>query len=540
MKSIILGFDIGGTKCAVNIARVIDGIELLDKTVFATESSKGYDYVKNCLFSAAYELLERNGLTVRQLLAAGVSCGGPLDSRRGVILSPQHLPGWINIPITRHMEEEFGVPAFLQNDANACALVEWKLGAGKRARNMIFCTMGTGFGAGVIVEGTLLRGTNDMAGEVGHIRLDGDGPVVYGKAGSVESFCSGEGIGLLAKSYTEKQLEAGKRPAWIADGITLEKIDAAVIARYANLGDADAINIFNFVGDKLGRALAILVDAFNPELIVIGSIFVRCENLLRPSMEKAMKEEAISYALEACRVVPAKTGEAIGDLASIMAACYELGIDAVPVVCSKQEKVQKHYDRLFERYPSLTPLKDKVANAFKILLRTWRSGGKLLVCGNGGSAADADHIVGELMKGFYLKRPLPRELAGKLGGLGECLQAALPAIALTQHMALSSAFLNDVDPQMVFAQQVLGYGKAGDTILCISTSGNSVNVVNAARLARALGLKVISMTGENGGCLAELSDVLLNVPGGVTADVQELHLPVYHTLCAMIEAEFFE
>lgn len=534
-----MGFDIGGTKCCVNLAKVSYGVELLDNISFPTESTKGYEHVKKRLFESAWEILERNNTAVDQLLAVGVSCGGPLDSRRGVVLSPPHLPGWDEIPITKHIQQEFHVPAFLQNDANACALVEWKLGAGYGTRNMVFCTMGTGFGAGVISEGILLRGASDMAGEIGHVRLDKEGPVCYGKAGSVEGFCSGEGIGLQARAFTLEQLKKGKKPAWTADGIPLDEIDAGIIAQYANKGDADAIHIYEQVGDRLGRALSIIVDMFNPEKIVIGSIFARCENLLRPSMERAMKEEALAHSLAACQVVPAKTGENLGNLASILAACYELGIDVVPAGHTVKEGVLSHYKRLFKRYPVLEPLKKNIMDAFNILLHTYRSGGKLLVYGNGGSAADADHIVGELMKGFYLKRPLEQPLKAKIGELGERLQSALPAIALTQHLALSTAFMNDVDPSMVFAQQVLGYGRAGDTMISISTSGNAVNVVNAVQVAKALGIKIIALTGENGGKLGPLSDVLINVPGTITADIQELHMPVYHTLCAMLEAEFF-
>ncbi|MBE3101812.1 MAG: SIS domain-containing protein [Firmicutes bacterium] len=198
-----------------------------------------------------------------------------------------------------------------------------------------------------------------------------------------------------------------------------------------------------------------------------------------------------------------------------------------------------HYNRLFERYPNLALLKEKVLGAYMALYRTYRDGGKLLVCGNGGSAADSDHIVGELMKGFYKKRPLDNKIAALIGEDSGLLQGTLPAIALTQHNALSTAFLNDVDPIMTFAQQVLGYGKRGDAFIGISTSGNSKNVIKAAQVSKALGLKTIALTGDNGGQLGKICDWTINVPGETTADIQEYHLPVYHTLCAMLEAAFF-
>lgn len=160
-----------------------------------------------------------------------------------------------------------------------------------------------------------------------------------------------------------------------------------------------------------------------------------------------------------------------------------------------------HLKRLLERYPALCGMKEEIERAYGLLETAYSQGGKLLVCGNGGSAADSDHIVGELMKGFYKKRPLSDAEKDGLGDLGNRLQGALPAVSLTGHSALSTAFLNDVDPEMVFAQQVYGYGRRGDVLAAISTSGNSVNVVNAARVAKAKGLSVISLTGSAGGCL---------------------------------------
>lgn len=198
-----------------------------------------------------------------------------------------------------------------------------------------------------------------------------------------------------------------------------------------------------------------------------------------------------------------------------------------------------HLTHLIKRYPALAQMRGAIEQAYRILEECYENGSKLLVCGNGGSAADSDHIVGELMKGFYKQRMLPEEERKRFGEQGEKLQGALPAIALTQHGALSTAFLNDVDPAMVFAQQVYGYGRGGDVFLGLSTSGNSANVVLAAKVAAAKGMKVITMTGRNGGKLKELSDVCMIVPAQVTADIQEYHLPVYHTLCAMLEEHFF-
>lgn len=192
-----------------------------------------------------------------------------------------------------------------------------------------------------------------------------------------------------------------------------------------------------------------------------------------------------------------------------------------------------------KRYPMLVGMREEIELVFEMIKDSYEKGGKLLVCGNGGSAADSDHIVGELMKGFYKQRKLPAAEKIRFGEQGEKLQGALPAIALSQHSALSTAFLNDVDPDMVFAQQVYGYGVEDDVFLGLSTSGNSVNVISAAKVAAAKGMKVIAMTGKDGGAMRELCDVCLIVPAQMTADIQEFHLPIYHALCAMLEDYFF-
>ena len=199
----------------------------------------------------------------------------------------------------------------------------------------------------------------------------------------------------------------------------------------------------------------------------------------------------------------------------------------------------EHLERLMKRYPMLAGMREEIELVFCIMKDSYEKGGKLLVCGNGGSAADSDHIVGELMKGFYKQRRLPAAEKIRFGEQGEKLQGALPAIALSQHSALSTAFLNDVDPEMVFAQQVYGYGVEDDVFLGLSTSGNSVNVISAAKVAAAKGMKVIAMTGKDGGAMRELSDVCLVVPAQMTADIQEFHLPIYHALCAMLQDYFF-
>lgn len=208
--------------------------------------------------------------------------------------------------------------------------------------------------------------------------------------------------------------------------------------------------------------------------------------------------------------------------------------------------VKKQLELLVERRPQLTAQKEQVSALFTLIADAYRNGGKLLVCGNGGSCADSEHIVGELMKSFMLKRPVRAEVREQLLAFGEDgvrladqLEGALPAIALGGHNALSTAFLNDKDPLLVYAQQVMGYGRAGDVLLAISTSGNAKNCVFAAKAAKALGMRVAALTGSRDSKLSELADVTVQVPSTETYVVQEYHLSVYHTLCAMLEGEFF-
>jgi len=197
------------------------------------------------------------------------------------------------------------------------------------------------------------------------------------------------------------------------------------------------------------------------------------------------------------------------------------------------------------RYPALQNEEDNIVKAYETIILTYRQGGKLLICGNGGSAADADHIVGELMKGFLHNRPVDRELKATLSNAGmdqisiDCLQRGLPAINLSAHTSLLTATINDLNGDMVFAQQVIGYGKPGDLLFGISTSGNSRNVLFAVEVAKAIGLRTIALTGITGGKMAEVFDLAIRVPEKETFKIQELHLPVYHALCAMIEEEFF-
>lgn len=300
------GIDIGGTKCAVIIG---DDNGVKEKIRFDTTDVN--DTLGNITKAA-----EKLGVGE----AIGISCGGPLDSKKGIIMSPPNLPGWDNIEIVKMLEEKFGVPVGIQNDANACALAEWKYGAGKGCENMIFLTFGTGMGAGLILDGRLYSGTNDMAGEIGHIRMESYGPVGYGKSGSFEGFCSGGGIAEIGKTVARERLQCGKSVSFCGGYDELEKITAKKIADCAKSGDMEALRVYDICAEKLGAGLSILIDILNPEKIVIGSIFERSGELLRKKMQRVIDREALFYARNVCEIVPAKLGDSIGDWAALAVA----------------------------------------------------------------------------------------------------------------------------------------------------------------------------------------------------------------------------
>lgn len=316
-----IGYDIGGTKCAVSLGRVEgEDIRILDRRMFLTEGAPLN--VLGRMAGEAEALLSENGLSFSDVTRAGISCGGPLDSARGVVLSPPNLPGWDEIPATQFLFERTGVETRLQNDANACAVAEWKFGAGRGCKSMAFLTFGTGLGAGLILDGRLYSGASDMAGEVGHIRLAADGPVGYGKAGSAEGFCSGGGIARTGVAAVKKALENGETPAlYAAVNGDLGKITARLIAEMANAGDEFCKHIYADCGRRLGMLLSFMMDMINPEVIVLGGVFMRSGHLIRPSMEEVIAAEALPHASRVCRVLPAGLGESIGDYAALSVAC---------------------------------------------------------------------------------------------------------------------------------------------------------------------------------------------------------------------------
>ncbi len=310
-----LGIDIGGTKCAVTLGRdyIPENPEelILAKKKFATDVKRGWRKVVDELILTADAILSENNIAKSDILGIGISCGGPLDSKNGIIKCPPNLPDWDNVRITEIFENHFGARTVLQNDANACAVAEWKFGSGKGKENVIFLTFGTGMGAGLILNGRLYSGASDLAGEVGHIRLSDDGPEGYGKHGSFEGYCSGGGIVNLAKIILNKSDEQSvlRDPG--------EELSAKSIAIAAKNGDGVAKEIYRECAVHLGQGLAILIDILNPEAIVIGSIYTRDRALFDDIIKDVIKKEALPGAADACEILPGKLNEYLGDVAAL-------------------------------------------------------------------------------------------------------------------------------------------------------------------------------------------------------------------------------
>lgn len=321
----ILGVDIGGTKCSVLLASCQgDKIDFIDKVTFATGNEPGVEAVVQRLIDESRRLLAKNHLANSDIAAAGINCGGPLDSRNGIILCPPNLLGWVNIPIVKIFEDALGIRAFLQNDANAGAIAEHMFGAGRGYENIMFFTFGTGMGAGLILNGRLYSGTNDMAGEVGHIRLDNYGPVGFGKAGSFEGFCSGGGLAQIARAKALEKLQIGEETGYCRRVEDLGGITAQTVAEAARTGDPVAKEVFSICGTYLGKALSLFIDILNPQVMILGSIYSRCKELLYEPMMEVINRETIPFSRQVCRITESGLGESINDYEAVSIAIYEI------------------------------------------------------------------------------------------------------------------------------------------------------------------------------------------------------------------------
>lgn len=309
----LLGIDIGGTKCAV-IHGEYDGedLHITAKEIFET---KKYCDPESALGKIAEIIQRTTGDSIHSYDGIGISCGGPLNSRTGCIMSPPNLPGWDEVRVVDYFQDRFKIPVYLQNDANAGALAEWRFGAGKGLSDLIFLTCGTGLGAGLILNGRLYTGMNDTAGEAGHIRLSEFGPVGYGKCGSFEGFCSGGGVAHLAELKLMEYRQMGRKHHLMEGNISAKKVFGL-----AQEKDELCLEICRITGEYLGRGMAVLIDILNPQAIIGGSVFARNYELLMPYVKKVIARECIPAAAKNCRILPAMLSESIGDMAALTVA----------------------------------------------------------------------------------------------------------------------------------------------------------------------------------------------------------------------------
>lgn len=299
-----IGFDIGGTKCAVSLGEFKNQeIKLLDRYQVWTKDSPTDTFDE--LAPVINKWSKKFGAK-----RVGVACGGPLDSKNGIIISTPNLSrDWHNFEIVTYIKSRFGLNAKLENDANASAIAEWKFGAGKGTKNLVFMTFGSGLGAGLILDGKLYSGTNGNAGEIGHIRLKKDGPVGYNKMGSAEGFCSGNGIKRLA------QIRAEERSVSLDSSITTK-----IIFEKAKQGNEFYLSVVRESAENFAKVISILIDLFNPEAIITGGVFMRNYDLFMEIIEPIVEKEALTDAYKVCKILPAKIGENIGDYAALAIA----------------------------------------------------------------------------------------------------------------------------------------------------------------------------------------------------------------------------
>lgn len=300
----MLGLDIGGTKTALVLGTL--NAEVVASVEFSTPASVNFESAMKIISTAIDEFCEQLNLVGFQApKAISISIGGPLNIEEGILFSPPHLAAWGQAPLKQYLSERFNLPIFLEHDGNAGALAEFYFGAGRGTRNLIFLTMGTGLGAGLILNGSIYHGTTDSAGEVGHIRLSDEGPMEYGKVGSWEAFACGAGILKLAHL---------RNPREFPQTTTTSDVVGRALA-----GDPAALDLFHEVGIWLGKGLAILVDLLNPEMIIIGTLGILLGDLVLAPAREILEKEALPISNRACKILPAQLGNILMDVGSLMA-----------------------------------------------------------------------------------------------------------------------------------------------------------------------------------------------------------------------------
>ena len=314
MEKYVVGIDIGGTKLATVVADSTG--EILSKVRKPTLAEKGPEYALQLLFDMVRETLELAGLTQESVSAIGVSCGGPLDTKTGVVYSPPNLPGWDALPLKAQLESEFQMPVTIENDANASALAEFRFGGGRGYNAVLYMTMSTGIGGGIVINGQIYHGANDSAGEVGHQVLLPDGPPCgCGKRGCLEALCSGPAIARRAQAAIQTQIT--ETTLLNLAGGHIEDVKSEHVLTAARRGDALALQLVDETAYYMGWGIANLVNILNPDIVLLGTIAIAAGDLLLNPIRKTVSDFAMARPAEIVKIEPAQLGDTLGDLAAI-------------------------------------------------------------------------------------------------------------------------------------------------------------------------------------------------------------------------------
>lgn len=315
MKKHVVGIDIGGTKLATVVADTAGNI--LHKVRKPTLAERGPEYALQLLFDMVHETIELAGLERTAISAIGVSCGGPLDTETGIVYSPPNLPGWDALPLKALLEFEFEIPVTIENDANASALAEYRFGGGRGYNAVLYMTMSTGIGGGIVLDGQVYHGANDSAGEVGHQILLPDGPLCgCGKRGCLEALCSGPAIARRAQAAVRNEKALAPALLDLAGG-RVEALRSEHVLEAARHGDALALRLVRETAYYMGWGIANLVNILNPDIVLLGTIAIAAGDLLLNPIRKTVSELAMTRPAEAVKIAPAQLGEALGDLAAV-------------------------------------------------------------------------------------------------------------------------------------------------------------------------------------------------------------------------------
>jgi glucokinase len=313
MREFIIGLDIGGTKLAAVVSDHSGNI--LKKVRRPTESHLGYEAARDKLFDMVYEVVSEAGITISEAIGIGVSCGGPLDTKTGVVYSPPNLPGWDAVPLKAEIEKEFKIPTVIENDANASALAEWMFGAAKGYKYVFYMTMGTGIGGGIVIDGQIYHGANDSAGEVGHQIILLNGPLCgCGQRGCLEALCSGPAI---ARRTKEALLTNPDSLILQLAGGKIEDVKGEHLTQAARQGDDLAKKLLDETAMYMGWGIANLVNILNPEVVIIGTIATAEKDLILDPIRNYVSKFAMRRPAEAVKILPAQLGESVGDLAAV-------------------------------------------------------------------------------------------------------------------------------------------------------------------------------------------------------------------------------